>query len=103
MEWLTLVNTCLTIILTGVCSFTTWYLQKKFNDKSVAGEGVRTLLRRELREIYRQASARGSISLDELEEVTIIYEIYHTKLGGNGTGTKLYEDIKRLPIDEKEV
>lgn len=49
--------------------------------------------------------ARGTISAEELENLTELYESYHT-CGGNGTGTSLYKRAATLPIhtiSEKEI
>lgn len=100
MEWLTVLNTGLTIILTSVCGYITWYLQKKFNNKSASGEALMVLLRKELRELFNEAQMKGYTTYEELEEYSKLYEIYHDKLGGNGTGTKLYNDYQKLPVKE---
>lgn len=42
----------------------------------------------------------GEITIDELKNLEYLYEGYHA-LGGNGTGTELYEKCKDLPIVEK--
>jgi len=100
MDWLTVLNTALTIILTSLCGYITWYLQKKFSDKSATAEALKVLLRKELRELYNEANSRGFVTTDELEEYTKLYEAYHG-LGGNGTGTILYNAFSRLPVKEE--
>ena len=100
MEWLTLLNTCLTIVLTSVCGYTTWYLQKRFNDKSVTAEALKIILRKQLRELYNEAAQKSYTTYEELEEYNSLYEIYHDKLGGNGTGTKLHDDYLKLEVKE---
>lgn len=42
----------------------------------------------------------GEITIDELKNLEYLYEGYHA-LGGNGTGTELYEKCKNLPIVDK--
>ena len=42
----------------------------------------------------------GEITIDELKNLEYLYEGYHA-LGGNGTGTELYEMCKVLPIVDK--
>lgn len=42
----------------------------------------------------------GQITIDELKNLEYLYKGYHA-LGGNGTGTELYEKCKDLPIAEK--
>lgn len=44
----------------------------------------------------------GEITVDELKNLEYLYEGYHA-LGGNGTGTELYEKCKDLPIVEKRI
>lgn len=100
MDWLTVLNTCLSILLTSLCGYTTWYLQKRFNDKSVTAEALKIILRKQLRELYNEAADKGFVTYEELEEYTKIYEIYHNNLKGNGTGTKLYNDYQKLPVKE---
>lgn len=39
----------------------------------------------------------GFITVDDMEEIDALYASY-TALNGNGTGTKLYNDVKRLPL-----
>lgn len=102
MEWLTLVNSALTIVLTSICGYATWYFKKKINSKSSTGEALRVLLRRELRELFNEANSKGYTTYEELEEFTKLYELYHDKLDGNGTGTKLFKDYQKLKIKEDE-
>lgn len=63
-------------------------------------EGVKTLLRNELVDAHREyVQERGEISLEALEYVEDTYRCYHA-MKGNGSGTKLWEDIKALPIKD---
>ncbi|MBI0089142.1 hypothetical protein H3T86_00190 [Bifidobacterium sp. W8113] len=59
-------------------------------------EGLRTLLRAELLEIHAKHVPLGRIPVADMEETDRVYRAYHS-LGGNGAGTKLYEEIKALP------
>ena len=61
------------------------------------------LLRNELVAAHRRwVEECGYITLEALEYITELYEEYAAK-GGNGSGEKLYLDIKALPINEKGV
>lgn len=42
----------------------------------------------------------GEITVDDLDNLGMMYEIYH-KLGGNGTGTNLYNRCCKLKIVEE--
>lgn len=59
--------------------------------------GVRQLLKAELVRSYESFVERGWIDTEGREHVENVYRAYHS-LAGNGTGTKLYEEIMKLPI-----
>ena len=42
---------------------------------------------------------KGFVTFEELESANEVYEAYHN-LKGNGTGTKMIEEIRKLPIKE---
>ena len=44
---------------------------------------------------------QGWVSIADLENISGIYDGYHA-LDGNGVGTKLFEDIRKLPNFETE-
>ena len=45
----------------------------------------------------KQYIKRGYITVSDLETTEDLYNAY-SRLGGNGTGTKLYLDVKQLPV-----
>lgn len=45
---------------------------------------------------------RGWITQDEYETMKSLYEPYK-KLGGNGSGTKIMQEVEKLPIHSAEV
>ena len=60
----------------------------------------RLLLRNELVSAHREwVEEKGYITLEALEYVDETYTCYHDR-GGNGSGTRLWEDIHNLPIRE---
>ena len=61
-------------------------------------DGIRSILRNELVRLHRDlVEAQGWCTLEDKEYAERTYQSYH-ELGGNGTGTVLYEDIMKLPI-----
>lgn len=60
-------------------------------------EGMRALLWRELRNIHSDAVQQGGMDLEERRHLENVYSAYHN-IGGNGTGTRLYEESMRLPV-----
>lgn len=87
---------CLLTLVSGACG---WLLKshKREAARDRAMEtGLRTLLRAELLEIHAKYVPLGYIPLEVMEEADRVYQAYHS-LGGNGTGTKIYEELKALP------
>lgn len=62
--------------------------------------GIRALLRDRIVQAYYHYSDRGWITLHGLENVEAMYQEYHA-LGGNGTVTKLVEDIRQLEVRDR--
>lgn len=56
-----------------------------------------TLLHDRLYNACEKALKNGKISLYTLDNITHLYTEYR-RLGGNGTGTELFERVKNLPI-----
>jgi len=64
-------------------------------------DGMRSSLRNDLVGLHREwAEGRGSITLEAKEYAARTYMSYH-RLGGNGTGTGLWQEIDRLPVKEE--
>lgn len=58
--------------------------------------GVKCLLRDRIIERYNHYMEQESIPIYGMENVSDMYEAYHD-LGGNGTITKLVEELEKLP------
>ena len=96
---MTLLGSIVPMLLTGVGGLCGWLLKshRKEEARDRAMEtGLRTLLRAELLEIHAKYVPLGHIPVAVMEEADRVYKAYHS-LGGNGTGTKIYEEIKALP------
>ena len=96
---MTLVEAVIPMLLTGIGGACGWLLKshRREEAKDQAMEaGLRTLLRAELLEIHTKYAPLGHIPVDVMEEAERVYRAYHG-LGGNGTGTKIYEELKALP------
>ena len=60
-------------------------------------QGMRALLWRELNEIYMKAKDENGMSVSERKHLENVYVSYHG-LGGNGTGTRLFDEAMKLPV-----
>lgn len=60
-------------------------------------QALRALLWRELQIIHAHAIEQGGMTIAERRHLESVYSAYHA-LGGNGTGTRLYEDSMAMPV-----
>lgn len=96
--------------------FSDWYNRKRNKDKLVQdvdkhekdisdiklsqvalSNGMQILLKENLKKLHKEYVDRGSITSDEFDDFKFQYDTYHS-LGGNGTGTKWYDEVCDLPI-----
>ena len=54
------------------------------------------MMRELIRATHRDSTLEGWIDEDELEHIESVYSTYHA-LGGNGTGDRWMDEIRRLP------
>lgn len=71
-------------------------LKKLRADDVAQRDGLQALLRDGIITRYDKYVGRGYILVRELENVETMYSAYHA-LGGNGTLTRLMEELKELP------
>lgn len=68
----------------------------RFTNKAIVS-GVRELLKSELKQKHSEYMMQEFISSDDLHNFEELYNCYHN-LGGNGTGTKWYDEVLTLPL-----
>lgn len=90
----------LPIATTSGCGYLVWYVKYIMTRKDIVSKSLMFLLRSEIRSLYNIHMERQYISVECLAEFEDIYETYKS-LGGNGTATRLFEDIKKLQIKER--
>lgn len=95
------------LILTGITGFSAFILKKVYSDfkrdrteQEVLKIGMIALLHDSLFHNCESYISKGEITIDELNNLETLYASYHA-LGGNGTGTALYERCKNLKIKTK--
>ena len=62
-------------------------------------EGILAILHDRLYQVCRFYIHQGWIDVESMKNVEYLYDSYHD-LGGNGTGTELYNRVNSLPIKE---
>lgn len=73
-----------------------FYVRDRFKRIDAMEIGLRASLYDRLYYLHGKYMLVGWISVPDLENITGIYKGYHG-LGGNGVGTKLYDDLHKLP------
>lgn len=84
------------LVATGVSAIKDKARNDSESDKAMR-DGMRALLWRELKNIHSEATAGGGMDTEERKHLESVYLAYHG-IGGNGTGTRLYDDAMSLPV-----
>lgn len=92
-----LLSTVGTIVLTPLVGYVIWLLKQKVRDGQCSNSALKILLLHDLKEDHAKHMQSQSISREDFNSFEQAYDVYHS-LKGNGLGTKMFEDIKRLPI-----
>ena len=73
------------------------YILKRVKEHESLKEGLVAILHDRIFQSGMYFIDKGEISVSELDNIEGIYNAYH-KLGGNGTGTEIYERVKELEL-----
>ena len=74
-------------------------LNLKLKEQGKMKEGILAILHDRLYQVCRFYIHQGWIAVESMKNVEYLYDSYHD-LGGNGTGTELYNRVNSLPIKE---
>lgn len=58
---------------------------------------VIAILHNKIYTLGKQYIEREYVTIEDMKDFEYLYKAYHA-LGGNGTGTEIYERVKNLPI-----
>jgi hypothetical protein len=75
------------------------YLIKKVTEYRTIKDGLLAIMHDRLYQLCTSCIQQGSIDTACLKNLEYLYRSYHS-LGGNGTGTELYNRAKALPIHD---
>lgn len=67
-------------------------------EQAAIKEGMLALLYDRIYSIYQGCSRKGYAAVDDIKNLEYLYRPYHA-LGGNGTGTELFERVKKMPTE----
>lgn len=84
--------------ITGL-SFCYNRLKNRFREQDAIKEGLVAILHDRLFQSGMYFLNKGEITVRELDNIEGIYKAYHN-LGGNGTGTEIYERVMELELKD---
>lgn len=91
----------LPIVISAIQSYVVWMLKESKKERSANAEGTKALLMIKLIEYHDKYCGLGYIPMYVHNNVETLYNAYH-KLGGNGTITKMKEEMDELDIKKGE-
>lgn len=86
-----------TISLPILLGYIVWLLKSQKNDRDANNKGTMLLLRVQLIEYHDRYIKQGNIPTYAYENFMEMYKVYH-ELGGNGTVTKMKDEINELHL-----
>ena len=76
-----------------------WKRQKEqAKQQEAMKDGMLALMHDRIFAIYAECQKKGFASVEDIRNLEYLYRPYHA-LGGNGTGTELYERVKKMPTE----
>lgn len=76
-------------------------LNRQAERQAAVEEGVRALLHDRIYSAYAECREKGCADVNDLKNLEYLYRPYHA-LGGNSTGTELFERVKKMPVSPAE-
>lgn len=98
--WLEVAFGLLTCAVSAGFKVTVSKMRDRKLEQDAIKECVLALLHDRLYQVCGYYIHQGEISLSEVKNIEYLYHGYHA-LGGNGTGTELYERVKELKLKEE--
>ena len=89
-----------TVVLPVLLGYIVWLLKNQKRDRDANSKGTMLLLRVQLIEYHDKYMRLGEIPSYAYENFNEMYDAYH-KLGGNGTVTKMKQEIEELHFKKK--
>ena len=95
--WVQFVFGLLAACITTVSGILYRKMVKKIKEQDHMKDGILAILHDRLYQICQYYLAQGHITPSALKNIEYLYNSYHN-LGGNGTGTELYNRVKKLTL-----
>jgi hypothetical protein len=95
--WLEVLFSLLAGIMAGLYRRLSSRMKERAREQDLVREGVLALLHDRLYSACEALIQKGSCEVTEMKNLEYLYKTYHS-LGGNGTGTELFERVKNLQL-----
>lgn len=92
-----ILNSVLNIILTAVMGYVIWLLQNHKKRKDDTRDALVILLRETIEWRHSLYVNKESLTREEYHDFEDLWKVY-SRLGGNGTGERMWNEIKAKPI-----
>lgn len=73
------------------------FVKSKHSSNKLIRNGVIAILHNKIYTLGKQYIELKYVTIEDMKDFEYLYNAYHA-LGGNGTGTEIYERVKNLPI-----
>lgn len=73
------------------------FVKSKYSSNKLIRNGVIAILHNKIYTLGKQYIEREYVTIEDMKDFEYLYNAYHA-LGGNGTGTEIYERVKNLSI-----
>ncbi len=98
--WLEVLFGIIVSILSGCYVKITSEIKRRESEAVALKDGVLAMLHDRMWQASRYYLSKPSISMAELSNFDHLYTAYH-QLGGNGTGTEIYNRVHKIPLTEQ--
>ena len=85
----------------AVLSYSYKRISRKLSEQEKLKDGVVAILQDRILSIGTALIAKGEVSISELRNFENLYSVYHS-LGGNSTGTEIFNRVKGMDILSNE-
>jgi DNA/RNA endonuclease YhcR with UshA esterase domain len=86
---------------TGFWSLMTMLVQRKSENRTAERKALLALLHERVYKLCNQYISQGYVTTDQYDNLKYLTDAYE-KLGGNGTGRRLKQEVDTLPIKTEE-
>lgn len=100
MEWIGSALSAMALIAVALIEVGAAKDRRKAKNQNTLQDGVQALLRDRIIQAHNHYTEKGYIPVYGMDNVMKLYEAYH-ELGGNGTATKLVDDLRELPTEKR--